>query len=84
MSVYVNSKGEILVGEQVISLDQLKMKVKERVRQNPKLVVSLITDINAKYKYMIDALDEIKLAFDELKKENPEFKERISLATPAF
>jgi len=84
LSVYINSKGEILVGEQVISLDQLKMKVKERVRQNPKLVVSLVTDINAKYKYMIDTLDEIKLAFDELKKENPEFKERISLATPAF
>lgn len=84
LSVYINEKGQLLVGEEIINLDQLKNKVKERIRKNPKLVVSLITDVRAKYSSMIDALDEIKVAFEELKKENPDFKERISLATPVF
>lgn len=84
LSVYINAEGRLLIGEDIIPLKQLKPKVKERIRNNPKLVVSLITDVRAKYSSMIDALDEIKVAFEELKKENPDFKERISLATPVF
>ncbi len=84
LSVYVNAEGKILVGENVIPLDQLKDVVEKRLRQNPQLVVSLVTDVKAQYQDMIHALDQIKLAFEELKKENPKFKERISLATPVF
>ena len=84
LSVYINAEGLMLVGENIIELKQLKQKVKDRIRENPGLVVSLITDVNAEYRYMIDGLDEIKIAFEELKRENPDFKERISLATPIF
>ena len=84
LSVYVNAEGKILVGEEVISLDRLEEVVEKRLRQNPELVVSLITDVKARYEDMIHALDRIKLAFEKLKKENPKFEERISLATPVF
>ncbi len=84
LSVYVNAQGQILVGDKVIPIENLKETVEKRIRENPKLVVSLITDVDAKYSSMIDALDRIKISFEELKKENPQFKERISLATPVF
>jgi len=84
LSVYVNAEGKILVGEEIISLDRLQEVVEKRLRQNPELVVSLITDVKARYEDMIHALDRIKLAFEKLKKEDPKFKERISLATPVF
>ena len=84
LSVYINSQGQILVGDQIIPLEKLKETVQKRIRENPKLVVSLITDVDAKYSSMINALDEIKISFEELKKENPQFQERISLATPVF
>ncbi len=84
LSVYINAKGEILIGEEVISPDAVREKVKKRLRENPELVVSLVTDANAKYDSMVNVLDEIKLAFGDLKEENPDFKERISLATPVF
>ncbi|HDG68083.1 MAG TPA: biopolymer transporter ExbD [candidate division Zixibacteria bacterium] len=84
LSVYVNAEGKILVGEEIIPLDQLDNVVERRLRQNPQLVVSLVTDVKASYEDMIHALDKIKLAFERLKKEDPKFKERISLATPVF
>ena len=84
LSVYVNAEGEILIGEEIITPDQIRDRVEKRLRENPKLVVSLVTDAKADYNSMITALDEIKLAFKDLKKQNPKFKERISLATPVF
>ncbi len=84
LSIYINAEGKILIGEEIIILDKVRKNVKERLRKNPKLVVSLITDVNATYNSMVDVLDEIKVSFIELKKENPDFKERISLATPVF
>ena len=84
LSVYVNAEGKILVRDKVVPLDQLKEVVEQYLRQRPDMVVSLITDVKASYEDMIHALDQIKLAFEELKKENPKFKEKISLATPVF
>lgn len=84
LTVYINEKGEILIKENIVSLEQVREQVKQRIRENPKLVVSLVTDVKAEYKSMVDVLDEIKLSFQDLKEENPEFQERISLATPAF
>lgn len=95
LSVYVNAEGKILVGEEIIPLERLKETVKTKLlekRRNliakgvphPDPVVSLITDVRAPYSAMIDALDEIKLAFEDIKKEDPKFKEILSLATPVF
>lgn len=84
LSVYINAEGQILVGENVVPVEELRKAVVERLRENPRLIVSLITDVKAEYRFMIDALDEIKLAFEDMKAENPDFKERISLATPVF
>jgi biopolymer transport protein ExbD len=69
LSVFINSEGQILVGVEVISPEQLTGKVKERIRENPLLIVSVITDVNASYKSMISALDRVKVAFSELKKD---------------
>ncbi|MCD6595593.1 biopolymer transporter ExbD [bacterium] len=84
LSVYINSEGKILIGEEIITSDQIRERVEKRLNENPELVVSLVTDAKADYNSMVNALDEIKLAFKDLKKENPKFKEKISLATPVF
>jgi len=84
LPIFINSAGKMLIREDIVSLNEIKEIVKGNFRKNPKLVISLIIDVNAEYRYMVDVLDEIKLAFDDLKKENPDFKESISLATPAF
>lgn len=43
-----------------ITFAQLKAKIKDLVRNNPKMVISLKTDRLAKYDYMVQALDKIQ------------------------
>ena len=95
LSIYINAEGKVLIGEEIVPLDQLKDKIKAKLiekkknlvakgAKNPDPIVSLITDVEARYSAMVDVLDKIKLAFEELKKEDPKFKEILSLATPVF
>ncbi len=48
--------------EEDITMDQLKAKVREVIRNNPKMVISLQIERNAPYDYMVEALDRIQAA----------------------
>ncbi len=72
LNVYINAKGKVLIKEEVVPVEDVEEVVKEQLKENPKLVISLQTDLEAKYEDMINVLDQLKLA--EAK--------RISLAVP--
>lgn len=74
LSIYINAEGKVLIREDALEIDEVKDRVIEEIGKNPKVVISLITDPDAKYNAMIQVLDQLKLA--EAKK--------ISLATPNF
>lgn len=60
-------------------LSELKGIVKQRLTDNDKLILSLETHPEAPYGKMIDALDEVTLAYDELAQANVVREHRISL-----
>ena len=72
LGIYINAAGKVLIKEKVVPIEDIERMVTEELEKNPKLVVSLQTDVGAKYKYMIAVLDQLKLADAK----------RISLAVP--
>ena len=71
-SVWVNAAGEVGVEGEIVPLGELREEVARRLKENPKLIVSLKVDELAKYKVFVDVLDELKLAGAT----------RISIASP--
>jgi biopolymer transport protein ExbD len=60
-------------------LTSLKGIVKQRLTDNDNLILSLETHPEAPYGSMIDALDEVTLAYEELAQANLKREHRISL-----
>jgi len=60
-------------------LYELKGIVRQRLTDNDNLILSLETHPDAPYGRMIDALDEVTLAYNELAAENIKREHRISL-----
>lgn len=71
-NVWVNAAGEVAVEGKIFPLEGLREEVARRLRENPKLIISLKVDELAKYKVFVDVLDELKLAGAT----------RISIASP--
>ena len=61
-SIRMNIKIDKKKTEESITMDQLKAKVRELVRSNSKMVISLTIDRDAPYDYMVEALDKIQAA----------------------
>lgn len=70
-AVLVNEQGDVLIDGEIVSIFQIKEKLKPRIMSkvnlplNKKLIVSLKTDRKTVYNQYIAALDQIKLAFFE-------------------
>jgi len=64
--VLINKEGEILVKtidtEERIPMDKLKARIRTIVRNNPDMVISLKTDRQSQYKFMVQALDQLQAA----------------------
>jgi len=71
-NVWVNAAGEIAVEGEIVPLERLREEVSRRLKENPRLIVSLKVDGQARYEVFIDVLDELKLAGAT----------RISIASP--
>lgn len=67
------------VSETPTPLSQLRGTVRERLLGNEKLIISLETHPEAPYGRMIDALDEVMLAYGELEATGTRRDKRISL-----
>lgn len=60
--VMVSADGKIMADKEIVPLSKIKGMYKKKVLENPDLVISLKTDRKAKYKYMIQVLDELRLS----------------------
>ncbi|MFC2103168.1 ExbD/TolR family protein [Bacteroidota bacterium] len=74
-SILINENNDVLLGGEPISLFQIKNTLKPRIiskielPKNKKLIVSLKTDRKTVYNAYISALDQIKMAFFEVRDE---------------
>ncbi len=74
-AVLVNENGDVLVDGKPTSLYQIKDNLKSRIASkidlpdNKKLIISLKTDRRTKYNDYMQALDQIKLAYFEVRDE---------------
>jgi biopolymer transport protein ExbD len=67
------------IDETATPLTQLKGIVSDRLTENENLIISLETHPGAPYGAMIDALDEVMLAYNELEARGVKREKRISL-----
>jgi biopolymer transport protein ExbD len=81
MQIITSRTGAYFVGieETPTPLEALKGRVKERLTENDKLIISLESHPDAPYGRMIDALDEVMLSYNELQAAGIDRDRRISL-----
>jgi len=74
-AILINETGDVLLDGKPISIFQIKNNLKPRIQskitlpKNKKLIVSLKTDKKTVYNAYIQALDQVKLAFFEVRDE---------------
>lgn len=74
-SLLINANGDVLLDGQIISLPQVTNSLKPRIKSkidlpsNKKLIVSVKTDRQTVYNKYVQALDQVKLAFFEVRDE---------------
>lgn len=72
-ALLINENGDVLLNNEVIAIPQIKENLKERIESkislppNKKLVVSIKTDRKTNYNLYIQALDEVKGAFFDVR-----------------
>ncbi|MCB5230846.1 MAG: biopolymer transporter ExbD [Candidatus Cloacimonas sp.] len=60
--VLVNRDGRVALDEEELSYHELENRIRVMVRENPDLVISLRTDRQSRYRYMVEALDRLRSA----------------------
>ena len=60
--VLVNATGHVLHDDELVSLSQLRTKIKNMLAQNDKLIVSVKTHPQTKHQAYVDVLDQLKQA----------------------
>jgi biopolymer transport protein ExbD len=72
-ALLINENGDVLLNGEIIAIPQITDNLKERIEskinlpKNKKLVVSIKTDRNTNYNLYIQALDQVKSAFFEVR-----------------
>ena len=60
--ILVNATGQVLHDDELVSLNQLRTRIKNMLAQNDKLIVSVKTHPQTKHQAYIDVLDQLKQA----------------------
>ena len=68
-NLLVNEVGDVLIDEKIIGVPQIKDEVIARIKANPKLIISYKTVRDTPYKIYIDVMDQLKLAYIDLREE---------------
>jgi biopolymer transport protein ExbD len=61
-SITIDANNLILLDDAPLRINQIKLRIEQRLRENPKLVVMLNNHPTADYGVFADVLDEIRLA----------------------
>lgn len=61
-NLLINAQGEILLDNEVIAVHEVNLRVKQKIEENPNLIVSVKTDRLTKYDIYVQVLDELKIA----------------------
>ncbi|MBN1447557.1 MAG: biopolymer transporter ExbD [Bacteroidetes bacterium] len=78
-NLLVNEVGDVLLDEKIIGVPQIKGEMIARIKANPKLIISYKTVRDTPYKIYIDVMDQLKMAYEELRSEYAREKFGISL-----
>ena len=61
-NLLINSAGAVLIDGEVVEMRDIARIIKERILDNPKLIISIKTDRLTKYDVYVDVLDRLKKA----------------------
>lgn len=62
LNLLVNSMGQVLVGEEPVKMEDVNRIIRERLRANDRLIISVKTHGKTKYRDFIAAIDQLKMA----------------------
>ncbi|MCB2204245.1 biopolymer transporter ExbD [bacterium] len=68
-NLLVNEVGDVLLNEKIIGVPQIRAEMISRIKANPKLIISYKTVRDTPYKIYIDVMDQLKLAYTDLREE---------------
>jgi biopolymer transport protein ExbD len=62
LAVAVNPAGQVLVGDQIVNIPDVRDIITKRLAENPNLAIALRISRKAPYRFMVDVFDQLKLA----------------------
>ena len=62
LNLLVNSMGQVLLGEEPVKMEDVHRVIRERLRANDRLIISVKTHGKTKYRDFIAAIDQLKMA----------------------
>ncbi len=62
LNLLISSSGNVLLGGEAIAINQIDDRVKEEIRKNNKLIISVKAHEKAQYDVYIEVLDQLKKA----------------------
>jgi biopolymer transport protein ExbD len=68
-NILVNEVGDVLIDEKIYGVPQIKAEIISRIKANSKLIISYKTVRDTPYKIYIDVMDQLKLAYRDLRDE---------------
>jgi len=72
-NLLINKEGKVMLDDQITDILMIKNIIREKIAQNPNLIVSVKTEENTQYRHYIQVLDQLKQANAK----------KISIAEPA-
>ncbi len=69
LKVLVNAAGDVLIDDEITSVPQINQIVKNKLKANDKLIISVKVDRDTPYRVYIATLDQVKQAYADLRDE---------------
>lgn len=79
-NILVNEVGDVLLNEQIIGVPQIREQIVKGIKANEKLIISVKTVRDTPYKIYIDVMDQLKMAYNDLREEYCQAKFGVSFA----
>jgi biopolymer transport protein ExbD len=61
-NLLINAQGEVLLDNELVPVNDVNRVIKQKLEENPRLIVSVKTDRKTQYDIYVQVLDELKVA----------------------